>query len=461
MLRMMVRLREARGDDSGMALATVLLVAALVTTLVITTLGMVMASLRSSTDHDKFEGAVAAAEAGVDSTLAQLQANQAYSLGPAIGGTFATPDAERQWAYTHIMSQHSSGSSWISTGSGEYLAIKPSDMNVIYALGCDPNCDAANAKQRLVKVEYLFAPYKPGNAILTSGDLSFSSSVTVDVTANAVGGTANVHTNGSATGTGCSQTVNGIVTASGGYSVCGSVGLSGSGGNMPQESVPQVKPRYIYDQYSAQYRSTWYDLCPDGKIRRPAATPCTGTQYADASGGASFQGWTWTAASGTTPALWDMSSTSWGSGIYYVYQGDANINRNTVVASATVIAEAAPTGGTSATCNKLGGNITAKLVTISNAALPGVVLVADGNLSATSHFEAGIGVFAAGDQIQVETSSNGITGTVIANDTCPSSTTGMTDQVKNAVINYDQNVEVPLLDIIRTTQWLELNPNAN
>ena len=42
---MMVRLREARGEESGMALATVLLVAALVTTLVITTLGMVFSFL--------------------------------------------------------------------------------------------------------------------------------------------------------------------------------------------------------------------------------------------------------------------------------------------------------------------------------------------------------------------------------------------------------------------------------
>jgi hypothetical protein len=97
-------------------------------------------------------------------------------------------------------------------------------------------------------------------------------------------------------------------------------------------------------------------------------------------------------------------------------------------------------------------------VGIQNAALTGVVLVADTDLEVTSNFEGGIGVFGAGDQVRIETSSNGITGTVIANDRCTAE--GDVNEVKNAVVNYDKNVEVPLLDIIRTTQWLELSPNG-
>jgi len=58
----------------------------------------------------------------------------------------------------------------------------------------------------------------------------------------------------------------------------------------------------------------------------------------------------------------------------------------------------------------------------------------------------------------LETSSNGITGTVIANDKCTAG--GDKNEVKNAVVNYDRNVEVPLLDMIRTTQWLELKSGA-
>jgi len=453
------RLQRARAEESGLALITVLLVMALITTLVVATTALTLSSLRSSADHDRFESAVAAAETGVDKQLAQLQADQSYSLGPTMGSVVMGSAAEQTWAINAIKSQISGGASYVNTGTGQYYAIRPSDRNVIYSLGCDPTCASPTAKKRFLKVEYLFAPYKPGNAILTAGDLKFSSSVTVDVSLAAAGGAANVHTNGSADGTGCSQTVNGTVTSSGSYSVCGSVGLSGSGGGQPLESVPTVNPRFLYDNYSAQYSPGWYDLCPNGKIKSPSSTPCNGTELGDVSAGGTYRGWSFAAASGTTPATWSMTSTSWGSGIYYVYQGDAFISRNTSVTAATVIAESKSSGGTAATCNKLGGNITAKLVTIQSAALPGVVLLAQGNLSMTSNFEAGIGVFGAGDQIQVETSSNGITGTVIANDTCPSSTTGVINEAKNAVIKYDKNVEVPLLDIIRTTQWLELKPN--
>jgi hypothetical protein len=174
----------------------------------------------------------------------------------------------------------------------------------------------------------------------------------------------------------------------------------------------------------------------------------------DVSTGGTFRGWSFSPGSGSDPAVWEMTSSSWSSGIYYVYHGDAYIERNTVVNNATVIAEGDP--GNAAGCNMSGGNITAKLVTISAAALPGIVMMADDDLSLTSNFEAGVGLFGAGSQIELETSSNGITGTVIANDRCDDNDLVELNEVKNAVVNYDKNVEVPLLDIIRTTQWLEL-----
>ncbi len=470
---MLTRLfRRPSAGEEGIALVTVILVTALVTTLVVAITTLTLSSLRSSADHGRFEGAVAAAETGVDQELAALQKNQSYSDGPAIGGAFANAEAERTWALDAIKAKIAGGAAYTNTGSGEFVAIKPPDRNVIYSLGCDPACAVPNAKKRFLKVEYIFAPYKPGSAILTSGDLNFSSSVTVDVSLLAAGGSANVHTNGDMSGTGCSQTVNGTVTSSGGYSVCGSVGGSGSGGGLPLETVPEVKPNFVYTNFaedysggaglftgaSANYIGTWYDLCPDGTIKAPGVAPCSGVQLASVSSGGTFRGWSYAAPSGTTAAQWSMTSTSWGNGIYYVYQGDATMNRNTVVSAMSVIAESAPTGGPSASCGKLGGNITAKLVGIQNAALSGIVFVAEADLQVTSNFEGGIGVFAAGDQIRLETSSNGITGTVIANDRCTAG--GDKNEVKNAVVKYDKNVEVPLLDIIRTTQWLELSPNG-
>jgi hypothetical protein len=283
--------------------------------------------------------------------------------------------------------------------------------------------------------------------------------VTVDVSTGFVDAKANVHTNGQADGTGCSQTVNGTVTSSGSYSICGSVGDTGSGGGYPIEDVPDINTRFVYDTFASSYAATsWYDLCDNGTVKRPGTTPCSGTQLADVSGGGTYRGWSYAPASGTTAALWTMGSTSWGPGIYYAYRSDATMDRNTNVASATVIAEGAPTGGPTSRCGMKGGKITAKLVGIGSAALPGIVFMADDDLEVTSNFEGGIGLFGARNQVKLETSSNGITGTVIANDTCTAG--GDLNEVKNAVINYDRNVEVPLLDMIRTTQWLELKSGA-
>ena len=170
------RLARLRQDpDSGLALVVVLLVVGLMTLLVVAITTLTIGSLKSSTDHDKFEGAVAAAETGVDRQLAELQKNQSYSLGPAMGSTVMTTDAERTWALGAINTLVAGGAAYQSTGTGAYFAIKPSDRNVIYSIGCDPNCTLTSAKKRFLKVEYLFAPYKPGNAILTAGTLKFSS----------------------------------------------------------------------------------------------------------------------------------------------------------------------------------------------------------------------------------------------------------------------------------------------
>jgi hypothetical protein len=454
------RIRTNAADDQGIALAMVLLITVAVSGLIASMVIVGTGSLRSATGHAKFDQSLAAAEAGLDSMLAELQSDQGFSNVGSVPSSWATSPpteaVEQAWARAAILAEGSG--SLVDAGVGEYVAIKPAGWNSVYAMGWSPSKAAPKATARLVKAEYLFSPYKPGNAILTSGNLSFSSSVTVDVATGLVG-KANVHTNGGVNGTGCSQTVNGTVTSSGAYGVCGSVGDTGSGGGYPIEDVPEINTRYVYDKFASSYAATsWYDLCNDGTVKRPGTTPCSGTQLADVSGGGTYRGWSYGSGSGTTAPIWTMGSTSWGPGIYYAYRSDATMDRNTNVASATVIAEGAPTGGPTSRCGMKGGKITAKLVGIGSAALPGVVFMADDDLEVTANFEGGVGLFGAGNQVKLETSSNGITGTVIANDKCTAG--GDRNEVKNAVVNYDRNVEVPLLDMIRTTQWLELKSGA-
>jgi hypothetical protein len=451
-------IRRRLVEERGLAMLTVMWITVAATGLMSVMVAITTGALKSSVSHNKFESSLQSAEAGVDDALAELQADNDFSAGP--DAPWATPPSEedeRTWARDQLLALAAAGNT-VNTGSGDYVLLKPGNRNAIYAMGWSPSYGDANATARMLKAEYLFAPYKPGSAILTDGNLAFSSSVTVDVTAGVVSGKANVHTNGDGSASGCSQTVNGTVTSSGNYSICPGVGEVGSGGDKPLESVPTINPRFLYDEFSGT-TTDWYDLCPDGRARVPAATPCTGplALNGNVSSGGTFRGWSFTPGSGTTAPVWDMSSTTWGRGAYYVYHGDAYIERQTVVDAASVITEGAPSGGPADRCNMLGGKITAKLVSILSAAVPGIVLVAHDDLEVTSNFEAGTGLFGAGNQIKIETSSNGITGTVVANDTCTAG--GDINEVKNAVVNYDKNVEVPLLDIIRTTQWLELNPN--
>ena len=84
-----------------------------------------------------------------------------------------------------------------TNGQGEYVSFKVPGRQVVYSLGWSPTRTAANAKERLLKAEYIFAPYRPGKALLTGGNIDFSGSIAI----NAVAGLpADVHTNANVTG---------------------------------------------------------------------------------------------------------------------------------------------------------------------------------------------------------------------------------------------------------------------
>jgi hypothetical protein len=141
-------------------------------------------------------------------------------------------------------------------------------------------------------------------------------------------------------------------------------------------------------------------------------------------------------------------------GTYYVYQGDAQVGDNgnsSTVWPISVLAEAAPSGGTATTCNKLGGNISWKLFNVTPS-LPGLQFLADANLTGNANNDAGSGVFLAGDKVDLHTSSATITGSVIASNGCAAQGP---NTVQGVQVNYADTLETPLSDIIRTSLWLE------
>jgi hypothetical protein len=129
-------------------------------------------------------------------------------------------------------------------------------------------------------------------------------------------------------------------------------------------------------------------------------------------------------------------------------------NGNIDVPSTTLIAMAQ----NNMVCPKVGGNITWDRYNLDQPKIPNLFMLAEGDLTTGSNFSAGSisspGAFVAGDQINMQTSSSGAFGSVVAGDQCPASP-GEVDVIKNPSITFTPNSDSPFASIIDTTLWLE------
>lgn len=467
--------RESGDSGMGMVLVIGTAIAAMMAAMAVVSTGIF--SLRSSAQHVSFEQALAAAEAGIDDQLSAIQAknNQDppvdYSTPAPCNTTgsvptFSTSNDERNWAKSVINSLPASCTKTVS--AGEYVSFRPAGKQVVYSMGWAPSRTATHPKQRLIKAEYLFGPYKPSDAILTNGNLAFSGSVYSDYVGDAT--SANVHSNGDITTSGSgSLSIAGQVSASGSSQVGNGTCPNGVTGpctaSAPMERVNVPSARQIYKSMATDY-SDWYDLCPDGTVHSPntisGSAPCTGTSL----GSAPYRGWTYTPGTSTTAPLWTLvrqTGTTTYPGAYYVYHGDAQVGdsgSDSTLWNISVMAESGKPGVDSdvpsdysnpATCNKYGGSINWKLFTLQNY-LPGTVFVADSNLVGSANTNAGDGMFYAADTVNLSTSSGEITGAVVAGNQCAGAGGSSIQGMK---IHYDQNAQVPVSSIIDTTLWLE------
>ena len=459
-LRRSVTLTRLIKQDEGIGLILVIGISAMMAILLAVITATAIRSLGSSSDHVNFEQSLAAAESGVDTELSYIQSarNQVPSVNyespvscrPAApaASVFTSEATEKAWARASLNALPNSCTK--TNAQGEYVAFKVPGRQIVYSLGWSPSRLAANAKERLLKVEYIFAPYRPGQALLTGGSVNFQGSVAI----NAIAGLpADVHTNESATGINNSLSVSGAVTATGTVNACPSGIAGGCKTLQPKERIPVANPRAVYTDY-ALTTGQWYDLCDDGTVRSPSSSgPCTGTQISPSP----YRGWYWTAGNATTPGKWVLQNTGTSyPGVYYVYGANAEVGANgnsAVVQTVSVIAEAkTPTGYTNAaTCNKYGGNISWKLFDIQNY-LRGVLFIAQGSLSGSANSSAQAGLMLAGDKVDLQTSSGSVKGSIIANNTCAAAGA---NNVQGMTITYDKSVEAPVYSVVNTTLWLE------
>jgi hypothetical protein len=495
MYRRVSRAAHRDGADAGLGMIMVIGLTGVLTILIGVIVTTSISSLNGSARHDRFNVALTSAESGIDQVLSRLQADYVYYGGtyltpkpadpsdpfepnPACegdkitwGGPFESPEAERDWARSEITSLVAANPACLQRSKdGEFAVIAPDGVQAVYSLGWSPSRAATNAQTRLIKAEYLFLPYAPSNAILTGGNTEIDSSTTVNTPQPFDPCLAQIHANGTLTIGGGAAQLNGQVSTTAGSAGAGykvpdcsdSTRNTGKVIQSPAQNIPVVNARQVYNSEVGNYPNSWYDLCPDGTARQGSTSgPCTGTVLADSSltTTSGFRNWTFEGDSTSDPGavVWQGGKNGVGDGIYYVKDGDiTQANANPYSASVTLIAAAKNAVG----CPKIGGNIAWGKNDFGAPALKGTFMLADSDISTNSNFHAGsassAGFFIAGDQIDMETSSQGAYGAVLAADQCDDGGLGISvNRIKNPTIWYVPNATAPFTSIIDTTLWLE------
>lgn len=474
--------RHRLTDDSGLGLILVIGITVFVAGLTVTASVIAQNSLGQSRERIKFEQSLAAAESGVDFALGHLQyafdtSHADYPIPATAGAPTAActvasvelPDLsvtdEQTWATNQMRTlANTNPECLLPVDDGDVLVLKPTNpaggagiqYGRVYAMGWSPGYGEANAVARTIKAEYVFMPYKPTYAILTGSSLDLQSSSTDVMGAHGVDPeAAAVHTNGDLVTTG-NPTVTGPVTYTGSVSGSTSNFLGGTAEPADEVRIPRVSALAFYAQASSLHPAalaTWTDLCPDGTAREySAAGPCTGTQK----GTSPYGGWSYNAGQNRWTASKDTVS-----GTYFVHHADAaSGSGNGSIPNITVVASA-----TSTDCAvKQYGNITWDHYDTPAPAFKNLFFMADGDLSATSNFYSGhsspgnviSGMYVAGEEIQVWTSSSGLVGALLAANSCPSDVGPVaTNEVQGQIIRFDPNGDSPFSSLISTTLWLE------
>ncbi len=326
----------------------------------------------------------------------------------------------------------------------------------VYAMGWSPAYGEPRAVSRTVKAEYVFMPYRPKHAILTGQSLTLQSTSTDVMGAYGVNPKeASVHTNGD-------LTVIGQPTVTGPVSYSGSA--TGNFTNFKDDTatkkkdfrIPRVSARAFYTKapiVDPEAMQTWTDLCPNGKAKALlAGGPCTGGELSPSP----YKGWSYKSDTRTWTASKDTAS-----GTYFVHEADvANGTGNGSIPNITVIASSAGTGlhGQAVRQHRVGplrhagSRLHQPVLHGRRGPLRDVELL----LRATSARNTWSGMYVAGEEILVWTSSSGLVGAVLAANQCPSDTGPVaSNEVQGQIVKFDPKSESPFSSLISTTLWLE------
>lgn len=377
----MRRIRE----ESGAAIITVVLAAAVTSLAAATALTSTAGSMRQSASRRGWEQAVHLAESGASRALGLVAADNSYNTGIAPAQTM-----NRAWVLAAAVSAPLE-----RAREGEFAWVVPTGGGVGFGVGYVPT-RAAPRSSRVVRVDFRIVRASGPRALLTQGTLSVSGTAAV----TGIGGS--VHSNEDLTVSGSAQ-IDRDATASGSFVQTGNPTIGGvTGGGFPAIPVPAVS--------AASFRSlTDYDLCPDATVRNTAALVCTGS----VAGTGLAQGWNGWKYAG---ARWAISGNQALAGGFYVYRSDVSISGNVGSVStpwrATIVVE-----GLKAGADLANGDITVSSNVILSAWKQGVALVAERDVRLTGGSGREVqGMILAGEQVDIPGSGT-IIGSVVSSGT--------------------------------------------
>jgi hypothetical protein len=446
---MSAELRPLARDD-GFALVGALLAVLVISGVVLVMMSTALGEQRFTAGHRSFESSVHTAEAAVDVVAERVQASRTYTTGhPWTLPSGATPAQERAWAVAAFDAAVAANSPvLLPTPLGVSMGIRPhrtdgTPLDVLFGVA---TADGARGP-RVVKVAFDRAYFSPDAAILTEGDLMISGNPDV------LGISGHIHSNGNLSVSGNPEAT-GNVTATGSLITSGSITAPGIvAGNQPRMDIPDFSPRELYEQRQA-YAGTWYDLCPDGRVRTPAPpgqVPCTGTELFNTALGTDYRGWK---LSGDN---WDFSSNTGYDGVYYVIGKGAKIGGNpgtpATPAAMTILVEAAaaPDSGKS-------GNLEISGNPHLRPFLSDILSVTDRDIKLNGNpAQSFYGFFGAREQIDIG-GNPVMSGSIVSlgRPHTPGSPIVGNSISGEAIITYNGNMVLPLGNRLRLSAWNEL-----
>ena len=499
-------LRRRVADDSGAGLILVIGISVVVFSLVATALVIATNALRQSKNRTDYELALAAAEEGVDIAFARQQdafddgISTGYPIPNTTGAVLksATPCTgtqqaeftgadEMQQARAALLDLADQPGCLQSGDSGDFVVMRPAmtvNSGTIYAMGWSPARDASNAAERMLRVDYIFSPYAPQHAILTGGDLQIGGSVVINVVPGAPP-VAGVHTNQD------------LSFNTGSLQVCGAVsgtdsvpdtsydntctGTSQAPTLEPTVALPLIRPSSFYRRATtvstaadAINQNLWFDLCPgtgaNFAIRgynttdpsAPCAGPILGDQNSPINWGVEyFPNGVANGPSGPTFALTNAARN----GVFYA--NGANLTTKQGGQAPAVPPRRTLIASQAGQCDATTGNIQYDhFDMVDGPYVRNLFMLADSDLKVNSNVQLGNpdvpvgGMFVAGDELYMNTSSNEAVGAAVGGDRCGPGTGEMIADADGSYIQgitfwFDPNAESPFSSIINVTLWQE------